>query len=82
MPEKVEHGTYAGSQWHARTGTPICAACKKARARYMRDWRKTEAGRRQVRRESIVRRGAVNDLINRHPEEFNKLLHTWREKTP
>jgi len=32
-------GTYAGWNDHMRSGEPVCDACKRAHADYMREWR-------------------------------------------
>ena len=31
-----EHGSYAGAQWHRRTGASVCAACREAERAYHR----------------------------------------------
>jgi hypothetical protein len=38
---RVPHGTYAGWNWHQRTGTPTCEDCRAAQSEYMRRRRKT-----------------------------------------
>lgn len=80
LGQRVEpvHGTYAGAQWHYRTGTPMCSKCKLARNEYMKQWRTTKTGKRRSRIEQQVQHGAIAELIGRHGDEYRELLDQWR----
>jgi len=49
---------------------------------YMREWRKTAAGREYLRKQKAkerARRKAANALIARYPEEYRRLLTRFYE---
>jgi hypothetical protein len=61
-PDDPRHGTYAGSQYHTRTGTPECQPCILARRRYQK--------RLEIDHDRNIRRRVSPDLAARH---INKL---------
>jgi hypothetical protein len=71
----VEHGTYAGWNWHQRTKTPQCEPCRQANRIYVAEWRaKNPDARERERRMDRLRHRALWRLAAIHPTEFHALV--------
>lgn len=71
-------GTYAAAIWHRTHGEPVDDDCREAERAYQNEWRKTRAGKKGVKRESVVRNEALRRLVAAHQKEFDRLRATVR----
>lgn len=68
-------GTTRGYQAHMRAGTKPDAACKRARADYMREYRqKNRDAYRKQREAQNAQSRALWRLAHAHPAEFRRLV--------
>lgn len=78
---EVEHGTYAGYQWHRRVDVPLCDPCREANRQYQAAYRAGQivgtagdAYRERNRKANQARSAAAEALKRNHPAEYQQLL--------
>lgn len=76
---REKRGTITGVNRHNRAKDPLCRACRQARADYMREYReRSAAGKRAVQRAAARRNWALKQLVERHRDDYESLLHYSR----
>jgi hypothetical protein len=82
----VNHGTYAGWNWHMREKVKMCIACREAKRQYAADLRQDPARRTRDREVVKANRRAQQRLAAIHPDEYRALyleeLNALREPQP
>ena len=80
---EIEHGTYAGYQQHRRRDDTACLDCRRAAAKYSREYRTRRQPEKRAKELATerARRQALAELVRLHADEFRALVAKHRETT-